>query len=94
MTYDEESRCRTHLLNALVTEMDERHQNPDTWIENERLAITIAANEWALSHGLQVLLLVSDAEDVEQLAVGHVDYARKLALYVTEMIYGHRPVAY
>lgn len=94
MNYDDEAKCRAYLLNALAKVMDMRHQNQDTWIEDERLAITIAANLWAKAHALPATLSVADVEEVEQLAVGHVDYARKLALYVTEMIYGHRPIAY
>lgn len=93
-TYEDESRCRTYLLDALTKEMDKRHLNKDTWIENERFAITAAANAWADAHGLPVRLTVDEVENVEQLAVGHVDYGRKLALYVAETLYGYRPVKY
>lgn len=88
--YDEESRCRSHLLNALTLEMDKRYANRDTWIENERFAITVAANQWAQAHALPTRISVEQVEAIEDLAVGHVDYAHKLTLYVTEMIYGHR----
>lgn len=90
-SYQERIQCHQHLLKALTAEMD-RRPSPDqpswhdqSWIANERLALTVAANEWAQSHGRRCLT-VQDVERIEGLAVGHVDYASKLALYVMEAI--------
>lgn len=79
------SAC-THLLAALRAEMDLRPGRFGlSWIESERFAITASANEWALAHGRPPITM-SEVEEVEQLAVGHVDYASKLALYVAELV--------
>lgn len=82
--------CRTTLLAALSAEMDKRSKATGMdWVHEERYAITKAANDWARAHLLREVT-VDDVERVEGLAVGHVDYARKLALYVAELVYGHR----
>lgn len=80
------SNCRRRLLVALSDEMKHRNDD-DRWVEREREAITTAANGWALNHGLQPIT-VADVEHIEGMAVGHVDYARKLALYISELLYG------
>lgn len=64
--------------------MDKRDTTSLDWIERERTTVAVAANEWATSHGGRTVT-VEDVERVEVLAVGHVDYARKLALYVAEL---------
>lgn len=50
-----------------------------------------AANDWAAAHGLNKVT-VHQIEDIEHLAVGHIDYATKIALYIAEMVYGAREV--
>lgn len=64
----------------------------DDWVVAERRAITDAANLWAIRHAPLHTVTVDQVEKVEQFAVGHVDYATKLALYVMEMVYGFREV--
>lgn len=71
---------------ALVAEAKLRHDHPDDWIERERSAVAAEANRWATSYGL-LTITSEDVERVEGRAVGHIDYARKLALYVAELIW-------
>lgn len=79
--------CYGYIHRALVAEMAHRGECSDLeWVENERVAVTVAANQWALAHQPSNLVTVKDVERVEGMAVGHVDYARKLALYVTELV--------
>lgn len=76
-------RCREHVLQALKDAMGERHKHLH-WEEFERQAVAMAANAWAQAQGLDRVLTVAEVERIEQGAVGHVDYASKLALYVAE----------
>lgn len=86
--YDELENCRRRLKVALHSAMAVRSSFDGLeWIEHERDAITNAANVWALAHGLPTIT-VAQVEQVEQRAVGHVDYGSKLALYVCELVYG------
>jgi hypothetical protein len=79
--------CQVYVLDALEAEMTRRSERPGlTWIEPEREAVAVAANQWAEAHGYPVRVTVDDVERVEVRAVGHSDYARKLALYVAELI--------
>lgn len=80
-------QCRDHVLKALGKEQLKRHstQDPDVWILNERMAVTKAANEWAIAHKLPTIT-VDDVEIAERPAVGHVDYSSKFALYVAEKV--------
>lgn len=84
-------RARDRILRALGDEMKHRAQNRH-WVEDERTAVVVAANEWAMAHGLR-LLTVDHVEQIETSAVGHIDYAAKLALYVAEALYGRNPFA-
>lgn len=85
MNSDQGARCRAYLLAALKEQMANRAEFTD-WIERERFAIALAANEWAAGHGLAKRVTVADVERIEVMAVGHVDYASKLALYVAEFV--------
>jgi hypothetical protein len=80
--------CQQRLLRALTKEMANRAKNPDTWVVNERRAIQQAAYQWASRRGLERRVTMADIERLEPLAVGHVDYAHKLCLYVAEFLYG------
>lgn len=82
--------CRDHIHAALTAEMRGRAEHQD-WIERERLAVTVAANNWAEAHGLAERVTVDDVEAVEVRAVGHSDYGTKFALYVAELITGRAP---
>lgn len=80
-------RCQDHIHRALLQEMSHRGDRGDaTWIEREREAVAIAANQWATAHGMATVT-VDDVERVEPMAVGHMDYGSKLALYVTELVF-------
>lgn len=79
-------KARAWVLDGLKKEMDRRPQSRGLeWIDAERLAVVRAANDYALAHGLPTVSL-ADVEGVEQRAIGHIDYASKLALYVGEMV--------
>lgn len=77
--------CREHLLRALKEAMGKRHARED-WEAFERQTVAMAANAWAQAHGYERRVTVEDVERIEQGAVGHVDYASKLALYVAEFV--------
>jgi hypothetical protein len=80
--------CRSFVLDALCKKMMERTNQPvDVWTAGERMAVAVAANTWAESHGMARRVTVADVERVEQMAVGHIDYGPKLALYVAELLY-------
>lgn len=84
-------KCRQRCLDALRQAMNLRNTFDGLeWVEHEREAITVAANTWALAHGLPTVT-VSQVEEIEHLACGHSDYGSKLALYVAELVYGLRP---
>ena len=76
--------CRNHVMAALVQAMAARPRYD--WIEQEPTAVAVAANQWAEAHGIGRRVTVDDIERIEGNAVGHVDYASKLALYVAEFI--------
>lgn len=91
-TYNEDHRlfpaCTQYILDALVKKMWERTGQPvDVWVPAERMAVAVAANTWAEAHGMTRRVTVRDVERVETLAMGHVDYGKKLALYVAELLY-------
>lgn len=91
-THTEMLRARDYILAVLEHEAAKRSDAPGlSWVENERLAVVRAANEWALGHNCPHLVTEAMVERVEGLAIGHADYAIKLALYTAELIYGvHR----
>jgi len=74
---------------ALITEMEDRSINDD-WVQRERIAVVVAANQWAEIQGLPGRVSLNDVERVEPRAMGHVDYARKLALEVAELLAGDK----
>ena len=78
--------CRNYLLEAFNGEADRRSEHPDDWVARERNALAVAANAWAEARGIAARVTVDDVEKLEGRAVGHVDYATKLALYVAESI--------
>lgn len=84
--------CVDYIHAALQREVANRATNPDGWVEAERMAVALAANEWAVTHGSTTAITVDEVEGLEPMAVGHFDYATKLALYVAEFVYGYRPV--
>lgn len=89
--HDEFLECRTSILHALRAQMDKRDLKSESWIAAERSAMVYAANKWRGRHGPLKWISQEDVEHVETLAMGHVDYASKVSLYVAEMVYGFRP---
>jgi hypothetical protein len=85
-THQDMLTCRAHVLAALIKEAKKRNQcDGMEWVDNERLAVAVAANQWAGAHGYRTVT-IHDVERVEGQAVGHCDYASKLALYVAELV--------
>lgn len=86
---DDRRACHRALLDALRDEMAHRHRSTGLeWVDRERWAITLAAQQWAEARSGLRRVDVDDVERIEHRACGHVDYASKLALYVMELIYG------
>lgn len=76
-----------YILEALTREMAKRGEVADlSWIEREREAVAVAANQWSEAHGFTKRVTVADVKRVETSAIGHSDYGSKLALYVAEII--------
>lgn len=89
-THDEFLACHKFLLEKFIKEANHRAERGDwiDWLQRERLTLAVAANEWIESHGLSVKWMnVATVERLEGPAVGHVDYAHKLCLYVAERLY-------
>ena len=87
--YDAMLACREHLLAALRTETDQRPQRDCPECFNLELAgVLTAANRWADRHGYQPVT-AADVTAADQRAVGYVDWASKLCLYVAEHIVYH-----
>jgi hypothetical protein len=79
--------ARQHILCRLQAEAKNREPDSLAWIERERFVVAVAANEWADAHGINRSITTADVERIEVRAVGHVDYASKLALYLAEALY-------
>lgn len=96
---------RDHLLIVLKNAINERNQRsevvPDPnrlgfkelgWVLFERETMFTAVNKERSSRGLNAVDM-KEFLRVEQLAVGHCDYSRKLALYCAELAVGETPFA-
>jgi hypothetical protein len=81
--HDRLMALRSHILAAHTAAAEDRVEG---WIEHERLIVAAAANVWAEAHGLPRRCTAADVERIERPAVGHVDHAAKLALYVAEFV--------
>lgn len=78
--------CRDYILTSLHDQMNLRSIDPE-WESNERVRVAAAANVWRISNG-GCEVTVDDVLAIEHRAVGHSDYAPKLALYVAELVAG------
>lgn len=79
--------CRDHIYAALVNEMTHRRDDPGlAWIGRERQAVADAATRWARANNLDRTVTAADVERIEGAAIGHSDYASKLALYIAELV--------
>lgn len=83
--------AQSHILHALTSEMDKRPTLASNlnWVEKERWAVVYAANDWSQANKFGSITS-QDVKHLELLAVGHVDYASKLSLYVAERLLGFR----
>lgn len=73
------------IYDALVEQMKHRQERTtDEWISLERDAVRRTINAIRIERGLGPILLI-DVLRAERLAQGHVDYARKYAIYAAEM---------
>lgn len=80
--------CRDAIYSALLGQMQNRDHDSLDWIELERDAVAGAASLWAAANGYEAVVTPDDVERIETRALGHVDYASKLALYVAEFVVG------
>jgi hypothetical protein len=77
-----------HMRACLAREHAKRSTYPGvTWIEAEQAAMLHAVNLERTRHRLPHVTL-AELQRREQLAVGHVDYATKFALYCAELALG------
>ena len=85
--FERRSACQEFLLKKLTQAMDvrDRWASTDLWIEFERNALADATWEWAKKYGGRAIP-PSEIESYENMAVGHVDYARKICLYTAERV--------
>lgn len=77
---------RDLIWGALVEKAKDRTSG--TWEADERYVVATAANTAAVAYGAPGRVTVDDVKRVEGRAVGHSDYAPKLALYVAELVCG------
>lgn len=86
-TYEALADCRSFIYHELLAEMEYRRDSHGLeWVDNERRRVARAAAEWASINDYPTIVTVEDVERIEHAAVGHVDYASKLALYVAEFV--------
>lgn len=78
--------CQDYVYKALLQEMAKRDHTSLEWVDNERSAVADAASRWARANGYDKPVSAEDVERIEGSAVGHIDYASKLALYVAEFV--------
>jgi hypothetical protein len=74
------------IYDAFVAEASQRkHRTVDQWIIAERLAVWTAARDYAQQRGLAAPELDA-VQKVERMAMGHIDYAKKWAYGVADLI--------
>jgi hypothetical protein len=77
-----------HMRDVLAAEHAKRDSYKDaSWILNEQLAMCQAVNLERVRRRMDPITL-KELIEREQLAVGHVDYAHKFALYCAELALG------
>jgi len=85
MSYKHQHEIHCRLKNALLTEAQLRKGRPvGEWIAERQLMLALVNEERERRN--KEPLTVAYVERVEQLAVGHVDYAHKFALYCSELV--------
>lgn len=83
--HDKMMDCMKFILKAHAAIAEDR--SADDWIEQERECVATAANIWAMGNGMKPGVTLADVECCEVSAIGHIDYMRKLALYVSEFLF-------
>lgn len=83
--HDKMMSCMQFILKAHAAIAEDR--SADDWIEQERECVATAANIWAMSNGMTPGVSLEAVERCEIPALGHIDYMRKLALYVSEYLF-------
>ena len=87
MPRTELERCQAYVLDAFQESARQRDGAIGLeWIEKERAAVAVAANVWAAANGITRQVTLDEVEACEQRAVGHIDYADKLAYGVAELV--------
>ncbi len=87
-------RCMAFLRKELQSQTDRRHEYDGMeWAEAELAHVTTQANRWSVWNEAPNLVTIADVRRVDQQAVGHVDWAQKLCLYVAELVCYPRPWA-
>lgn len=80
--------CRDHLLRALTAAMEARvAEHVDDWTVVELTALRDACEAWDGPNKRSVPSMIAIGA-ADRVAMGHVDYASKVCLYVAEMMYG------
>lgn len=65
-----------------------------SWVNRERAAVVAAANQWVAENGIGHWTTMSRVKELEGGAIGHIDYASKVALYVAREVLGETPYGY
>lgn len=95
--HDEIMAARARILRVLLTEMTLRHSRPGpvdgepAWVVYERSALREVVSDIRREHSRQPVTS-RDIAALEERAVGHADYAEKLAFYCAQLARGHLTV--
>lgn len=89
MTHHVNGRIYRNYLHAelhelLCSEAEKRNERKD-WQREEREAMLEAVNGYRSRFGKSPVVM-ADVQRVEQMAVGHIDYGTKFALYCAELV--------
>jgi hypothetical protein len=84
--WDEFDSLRQYLVQALASAC--KAEGPRD-LDGELQAVWREAHVWAAIHPGTHTITFDDVLDCDRRAMGHVDWARKLPLYVAEKVYGY-----
>lgn len=84
--YQQWMKCIWELEEALSDKTQQRGKDPEVWIAAERKVMHQTVNELRSKRNRQPVA-IAEIEKAERLAVGHVDYVRKFALYCAEIVF-------
>ena len=80
-----------HMLDVLSAAQSDRSRRAD-WVAYEQQVMFVAVNEERRVRRLPPVF-IDDILRVERMAVGHVDYSTKFALYCAELAEGRSEIA-